>query len=110
MATILELEGQKLIAFNGGPQFKLNESFSLMIDCQNQEEVDYYWNSLVQGGAESMCGWLRDKYGLWWQVVPTVLMSLIGDKDPAKAQRAMHAMLKMKKMDIATLEKAHRGE
>lgn len=102
-----EIEGQRFMALNGGPQFKFTEAVSLFVDCETQEEVDHLWNSLTaQGGEESMCGWLKDKYGLSWQIIPRRLMDLMGDKDQAKAQRVMQAMLKMRKINIATLEAA----
>lgn len=103
-----ELEGREFIALNGGPIFKFNESVSLVINCKDQEEVDYYWNKLSgNGGEESMCGWLKDKYGLSWQVTPAILPEMLRDKDPKKAQAAMKAMLEMKKIDIAALKKAY---
>jgi predicted 3-demethylubiquinone-9 3-methyltransferase (glyoxalase superfamily) len=95
-----ELDGQKFTALNGGPHFKFNEAVSFVVRCDSQDEVDYYWSKLVSGGTESQCGWLRDKFGLSWQIVPTKLSQLI--RNP----KAMHAMLKMKKLDIAELEKA----
>jgi predicted 3-demethylubiquinone-9 3-methyltransferase (glyoxalase superfamily) len=98
--------GQEFIALNGGPMFKFTEAVSFSIDCKSQEEVDYYWNKLSEGGEESMCGWLKDKFGLSWQVIPTELGSLIYHPDPEKAQRAMQAMFKMKKIDIETLKQA----
>ncbi|HEY1040389.1 MAG TPA: VOC family protein [Bacteroidia bacterium] len=105
MVTAFELEGLQISALNGGPTFKLNESFSLMISCDNQEEIDYYWNKLTaDGGQESQCGWLKDKFGLSWQVVPSILPELMSN--PATAQNVMQAFMKMKKFDIATLEKA----
>lgn len=105
MVTVLELEGQRLMILNGGPQFKLNESFSLSISCNDQQEIDYFWEKLTaDGGKESMCGWCVDKYGLWWQVVPALLGELMND--PQKGPRVMQAFLKMKKFDIETLLKA----
>ncbi len=104
-----EIEGQHLTAFNGGPQFKFNESISLYVDCQGQEEVDYYWSRLVEGGEESRCGWLKDRYGLSWQVVPRELPAMLADPDREKANRAIQAMLKMNKLDIATLKEAYEG-
>ncbi|HXZ54111.1 MAG TPA: VOC family protein [Burkholderiales bacterium] len=106
MTVEFELDGQRLVALNGGPVFKLSEAFSLSVDCKDQKEVDHYWEKLSRGGQESMCGWLKDRYGLSWQIVPTVLPKLLGDPDPRKAKRAMEAMLKMKKLDIAALEAA----
>jgi len=108
MVVTFELEGQKFLALNGGPQFKFTEAISLFVDCDTQEEVDEFWNKLTaNGGAESMCGWLKDKYGLSWQIIPNTLMELMGDKDQAKAQRVMQAMLKMRKIDIKTLKEAY---
>ena len=105
-----ELNGQKFVALNGGPEFKFTEAISFQIPCAGQEEVDYYWDKLSEGGEESACGWLKDKYGLSWQVVPTVLFELLSDPDPAKAQRATQAMLSMGKLDVAALRKAHAGD
>ncbi|NGO10401.1 VOC family protein [Streptomyces sp. HC44] len=103
--------GQKFVALNGGPQFKFNEAVSFEIRCDDQDEVDYYWNKLTEGGGEEgPCGWLKDKFGLSWQVVPTRLIELVSDPDEEKAARAMEAMLKMSKLDIAPLEKAAAGE
>ena len=104
------LEDEECMALNGGPQFQFTEAVSFMVKCRDQAEVDKYWNALAaDGGQESQCGWLKDRYGLSWQIVPTVLGTYITDKDPEKAKRAMQAMLKMKKIDIAALEKAHAG-
>jgi predicted 3-demethylubiquinone-9 3-methyltransferase (glyoxalase superfamily) len=105
-----ELEGQELIGFNAGPEFKFNEAISLFVDCKDQAEVDELWNKLTaDGGEESQCGWLKDKFGLSWQIIPSALGQYLGDPDPAKAQRAMQAMLKMRKIIIADLELAHEG-
>ena len=104
-----ELNGQKFVALNGGPEFTFTEAISFQIPCADQEEVDYYWNMLSEGGEAGDCGWLKDKYGLSWQVIPTALFELIGDPDPAKAQRATQAMLSMKKLDIAALRAAQAG-
>lgn len=106
-----ELDGQKFMALNGGPIFKFTEAVSFVIDCETQEEVDHYWGKLSEGGdpKAQQCGWLKDKYGLSWQVVPTVLGKMLSDKDTAKAQRTMKAMLEMKKLVIADLEKAFNG-
>jgi len=110
MSATFELEGQNFIALNGGPQFKFTEAVSFYIDCETQEEVDYFWNKLSSGdGRESMCGWLKDKFGLSWQVIPGVLPKLLSDPDREKANRAMQAMLKMKKIVIADLQKAFDG-
>jgi predicted 3-demethylubiquinone-9 3-methyltransferase (glyoxalase superfamily) len=109
MAVEFELNGQKFVALNGGPQFKFNEAISFQIPCADQDEVDYYWSRLSEGGQEVACGWLKDKYGLSWQVVPTVFIDMISDPDPEKATRATAAMLSMTKFDIVALEKAYRG-
>jgi predicted 3-demethylubiquinone-9 3-methyltransferase (glyoxalase superfamily) len=106
MTVVFELYGQRMIALNGGPHFKFTEAISLSVDCKDQEEVDHYWSKLSQGGQESQCGWLKDRYGLSWQVNPTVLGELLSDPDPKKAKRVMQAMLKMKKIDIAALKAA----
>jgi predicted 3-demethylubiquinone-9 3-methyltransferase (glyoxalase superfamily) len=101
------LNGQKFFAYNGGPGFQFSWGVSFMISVESQKEVDYYWNALIaDGGEESMCGWLKDKYGMFWQVTPKILLELISHKNPIKAQRATDAMLKMKKIDIATLKEA----
>lgn len=105
-----ELEGQEFIALNAGPQFKFNEAVSFYVDCKDQAEVDYFWNKLTtDGGEESMCGWLKDKYGLSWQIVPKQLGELMGDPDPVKSKRVMDAMLKMQKIIVADLQKAYNG-
>ena len=107
MVVNFQIEGQDFIALNGGPLFKFTEAISFVINCQTQEEVDHYWNKLTAGGGqESQCGWLKDKYGLSWQVTPTILVELLADKDQNKAQRVMQAMLQMKKIDIAALKRA----
>ena len=106
-----ELEGQKFVGLNGGPIFKFTEAVSFQVDCETQEEVDYFWEKLTaDGGQESMCSWLKDKYGLSWQIVPRVLTELLRDKDASKSQRVMQAMLQMKKIDIPTLQRAAAGE
>ncbi len=107
MVASFELNGQKFTALNGGPRFKFTEAISFVIDCKGQEEVDHYWSSLTEGGEESMCGWLKDKFGLSWQVVPHKLIELMQDKDPKKAANVMQAMLKMRKIDIAVLQEAY---
>ena len=107
MTVEFEIEGQKLVALNGGPEFKFTEAVSFAVDCKTQKEVDEYWQKLTEGGEESVCGWLKDKYGLSWQITPTVLGEMLADKDSNKAGRVMSAMLKMKKIDIATLKKAY---
>jgi predicted 3-demethylubiquinone-9 3-methyltransferase (glyoxalase superfamily) len=106
MTVEFELAGQRIIALNGGPVFKFTEAISLTVDCKDQKEVDHYWNKLLQGGKESQCGWLKDRYGLSWQIVPTVLGQLLSSPDAKKAKRVMEAMLKMKKLDIAPLKAA----
>jgi predicted 3-demethylubiquinone-9 3-methyltransferase (glyoxalase superfamily) len=105
-----ELEGQRFMALNGGPQFKFTEAISLFVNCETQAEVDELWNKLTEGGAESQCGWLKDKFGLSWQIIPSALGRFLGDKDRAKAGRAMQAMLQMKKIDIAKLQQAYDGK
>jgi predicted 3-demethylubiquinone-9 3-methyltransferase (glyoxalase superfamily) len=106
----IELSGQQFTMMNAGPQFKFNEAISFVINCESQEEVDYYWDRLTaDGGEESMCGWLKDKFGVSWQVVPRRFNELVNDDDKEKAERVMQAMLKMKKLDIAALEKAYDG-
>ena len=110
MTVEFELEGQKFVALNGGPHFKFTEAISFVVNCSNQEEVDYFWEKLLEGGKESQCGWLKDKYGLSWQVTPTVLPELLQDKDPEKANRVMQAMMKMIKIDIETLKRAAEGD
>jgi predicted 3-demethylubiquinone-9 3-methyltransferase (glyoxalase superfamily) len=103
-----EIEGQKFVALNGGPQFKFNESISFVINCETQEEVDYFWGKLTADeGEESACGWLRDKFGVSWQVTPNVLIDMLHEKAAAKEERVMHAMLQMKKIDIKTLKEAY---
>jgi len=110
MVVNFEIEGQEIIALNGGPRFQFSEAFSLLVNCDNQDEIDYYWSKLTaDGGQESMCGWLKDKFGFSWQIVPVQLSKLLGDKDRERAGRVMQAMLKMKKIDIATLERASHG-
>ena len=106
MVVSFELDGQPFTALNGGPEFTFNEAISLQIDCQSQEEVDYYWDGLTAGGEEGPCGWLKDRYGVSWQVVPSALITLLQDPDPGRSQRAMAAMLTMKKIDIAALHAA----
>jgi len=107
MTVAFELEGQAFTALNGGPLFTFNESFSLFVRCGSQEEVDYFWNAFTaDGGEESQCGWLKDRYGLSWQIIPQRMMELLGDPDPGRAQRAMQAMLQMRKIDLAEIERA----
>jgi len=107
MTVAFELEGQKFVALNGGPVFKFTEAISFVVNCDTQEEVDEMWEKLSAGGKEVECGWLKDKYGLAWQIVPTALVQMLQDKDAQKSQRVMKAMLQMKKMDIARLEEAY---
>jgi len=111
MTVEFELDGQMFLALNGGPLFKFNEAISLMIDCKTQADVDYYWDKLSEGGDQSaqQCGWLKDKFGLSWQVVPTMLPEMVGDPKSEKSQRAMAAMMEMKKIDIAALQRAYGG-
>ncbi|WP_431781493.1 VOC family protein [Streptomyces chumphonensis] len=104
-----ELDGQRYVALNGGPEFTFDEAVSLSIDCADQDEVDHYWTKLSEGGEEGPCGWLKDRYGLSWQVVPRRLEELLADPDAARADRAMKAMLGMKKLDVAALEAAADG-
>jgi predicted 3-demethylubiquinone-9 3-methyltransferase (glyoxalase superfamily) len=106
----LTLAGQELLILNGGPIFKLSEATSFMIDCKDQKEVDFYWNKLAKGGQEMPCGWVKDRFGLTWQVVPSMMSKWMTDKNPKKAQATMRAMLAMKKLDIAKLKKAHDGK
>jgi len=110
MTASINIEGIEFVALNAGPLFKFNESISFVINCEDQAEVDYYWEKLTAGGEESMCGWLKDKFGLSWQVTPVRLIELVANKDPQKANRAMQAMMKMRKIDIATIEKAAEGK
>jgi predicted 3-demethylubiquinone-9 3-methyltransferase (glyoxalase superfamily) len=106
-----ELNGQEFMGLNAGPQFKFNEAVSFFVNCKDQAEVDYYWEKLTaDGGEESMCGWLKDKYGLSWQIIPKALGELMGDPDPVKSQRVMQAMLQMQRIIVADLERAHANE
>jgi predicted 3-demethylubiquinone-9 3-methyltransferase (glyoxalase superfamily) len=110
MVVNFQIAGQEFTALNGGPLFKFSEAFSFVVNCENQQEVDEYWSKLTSGGGqESQCGWLKDKFGFSWQIVPTALAKLMSDKEPAKASRVMQALLQMKKIDIATLEEAAKG-
>ena len=109
MTVTFRLDGQEITALNGGPYFKFTEAISLVVKCRTQAEVDRLWEKLSKGGRKGRCGWLKDKYGLSWQVVPTALITLFGDKDPAKSARVMKAMLRMKKLDIKKLQRAHAG-
>src|SRR6266496_2738237 len=107
MSVTFQLEGQQFIALNGGPQFKFTEAISLLVNCDTQQEVHELWSKLSAGGAEGQCGWLKDKFGLSWQIVPSALFRMLQDRDPEKAKRVMEAMLQMKKIDIARLEHAY---
>jgi len=109
MSIEFELDGREFIALNGGPHFKFTEAISLMVNCTSQEEVDELWSKLSEGGAESRCGWLKDRFGLSWQIIPAVLGQLLSDPDPQKSQRVMQAMLQMSKIDIAKLKQAAAG-
>jgi predicted 3-demethylubiquinone-9 3-methyltransferase (glyoxalase superfamily) len=109
MTVEFELDGKPFVALNGGPDFKFNEAVSFQVFCESQDEVDHYWTKLSEGGEEGPCGWLKDRFGLSWQVVPTRLMELLSDPDRDRSQRAMAAMLEMKKLDIAELERAADG-
>ncbi|SFN84709.1 VOC family protein [Nitrosospira briensis] len=111
MTIAFELDGQTFTALNGGPEFKFNEAISFQVNCETQKEVDYYWQKLSEGGDEKaqQCGWLKDKYGVSWQIVPGVLFDMLNDPDSRKSQRAMEAMLRMKKIDIDELKRAYAG-
>jgi len=107
LVAAFQLDGQQFAALNGGPKFKFTEAISLVVNCETQEEVDHFWGKLSAGGRQDQCGWLKDKFGLSWQIVPTVLSRLLQDKDPQKAKRVMDAMLKMTKIDIQRLQEAY---
>ena len=109
MTVEFELDGQRFVGINGGPEFKFDEAMSLQINCETQDEVDYYWDRLSEGGEEGPCGWLKDRFGLSWQVIPTGMGALFSDPDPQRAERAMQAMLGMGKLDIAALRRAADG-
>jgi predicted 3-demethylubiquinone-9 3-methyltransferase (glyoxalase superfamily) len=109
MTVQFELDGQEFIALNGGPLFKFTEAISFVVNCETQEDVDHFWQQLAAGGQPVQCGWLKDRFGVSWQVVPTVLAQMLQDKDPEKGKRVMAAMLKMAKLDIAALTRAHGG-
>ena len=109
MTVEFQLEGQNLIALNGGPQFKFTEAISLSVNCETQDEVDSFWKKLSEGGEEGPCGWLKDRYGLSWQISPAILGKMLTDPDPAKGQRVMNAMLQMKKIDVKRLKQAYEG-
>jgi predicted 3-demethylubiquinone-9 3-methyltransferase (glyoxalase superfamily) len=110
MTVTFQLEGQEFTALNGGPEFQFTEAVSFMVNCENQEEVDDLWEKLSEGGEQGPCGWLKDRYGLSWQIVPTALGEMLNDEDPKKAERVMAAMLQMKKIDIQALKQAYEEE
>ena len=110
MTTTFTLDGQLFMALNGGPHFKFNEAISFFVNCETQAEVDELWEKLTDGGEESQCGWLKDRFGLSWQIVPTALGELLGGPDPEKSRRVMEAMLQMHKIDIAKLKQAYEGQ
>lgn len=112
MTVAFQLEGEDFVALNGGPEFKFSEAVSFMVSCEDQEEIDYYWNRLTEGGdaKAQICGWLKDKFGLSWQIVPTALNEMLTDKDPEKSERVMQKILSMKKIILADLEKAYEGK
>jgi predicted 3-demethylubiquinone-9 3-methyltransferase (glyoxalase superfamily) len=109
MTVEFQLDGQSFVALNGGPHFRFTEAISFVVNCRTQEEVDAYWDRLSAGGGEVQCGWLKDRFGLSWQIVPTVLADLLSDPDPARSQRVIKAILTMKKLDIRALREAHEG-
>ncbi|UAL50911.1 VOC family protein [Bacillus sp. OVS6] len=111
MTVKFQLEGQEFVALNGGPQYKFTEAISFIVNCESQEEIDYYWEKLTEGGDEKaqVCGWLKDKYGVSWQIVPTCLTEMISSSDSEKSERVLKAMFQMKKMDIKTLKQAYEG-
>ena len=109
MVASFKLDGEEFLALNGGPQFKFNEAVSFLISCESQDEVDHYWDNLTEGGEPGPCGWLKDKFGLSWQVVPTRLPELLQDENPKKAGRVMQAMMQMSKIEIPKLEAAYAG-
>jgi predicted 3-demethylubiquinone-9 3-methyltransferase (glyoxalase superfamily) len=110
MTVAFVLDGEEFIALNGGPHFRFTEAISLFVTCEDQAEIDHFWNKLTAGGAPSQCGWLKDRFGVSWQIVPSVLMTLLQDKDSERSTRVMQAMLQMRKLDIAALQRAHQGE
>ena len=110
MTVEFELDGQRFTALNGGPHFSFSEAISLEVGCETQQEIDFFWDRLTEGGEQGPCGWLKDKYGLSWQVVPTSLGEMLSDHDHEKTRRVMNAFLQMKKLDIAALERAYAGE
>jgi len=109
MVAEFQIDGQEFVALNGGPRFKFTEAISFVVNCETQEEVEYFWERLSEGGEKSRCGWLKDKFGLWWQVVPTVLGKLMSDSEPEKVKRVTNAMLQMARIDIEPLQRAFEG-
>lgn len=109
MSATFELDGQQFYALNGGPTFSFSQGISLFVNCETQTEIDHLWNNLAEGGEPLMCGWVKDRFGVCWQIVPTILGKLLGDADPKRSQRAMQAMMGMVKLDIATLQRAAEG-
>ena len=109
MTASFELDGQEFVALNGGPRFKFTEAISFVVKCETQDDVDYYWDKLLEGGQPQACGWLKDKFGLSWQIVPNAFFKLVGDSDPEKVSRVMQAMLGMIKFDVAKLQEAYDG-
>jgi predicted 3-demethylubiquinone-9 3-methyltransferase (glyoxalase superfamily) len=110
MVVVFELDEQEYMGLNGGPKFKFSEAISIVVNCKNQEEVDYYWEKLLAGGQPQQCGWLKDKFGLSWQIVPTIIGELMSDKDPAKSGRVMKAVMGMVKLDIEAMKRAAEGK
>ena len=110
MTVAFEIDGQAFVALNGGPQFKFNEAVSFQINCETQEEIDHFWNKLTENVQEGRCGWLKDRYGVSWQVVPAVLPEMLMDPDAEKAERVTKAFMQMKKFDVAALKRAHAGQ
>ncbi len=109
MVVIFELDGEEFMALNGGPKFKFSEAISLVINCKTQKELDHFWSRLLEGGQAQQCGWLKDRFGLSWQVVPSIIGELMQDKDPARSARVMKAVMKMGKIDIGELKRAYEG-
>jgi predicted 3-demethylubiquinone-9 3-methyltransferase (glyoxalase superfamily) len=109
MTVPFEIEGQEFLALNGGPEFNFTHAISFMVKCETQEEVDYYWYKLLEGGEEEQCGWLRDKFGISWQIVPTIIAELLQDKDPERSKRVMKALMSMVKPDIGLMQRAYNG-
>ncbi|PKO05025.1 MAG: hypothetical protein CVU41_14030 [Chloroflexi bacterium HGW-Chloroflexi-3] len=109
MTITFEIEGQRFMALNGGPEFSFTHAISFMVDCATQDEVDYYWDRLLEGGEAEQCGWLRDKFGVSWQIIPSIIGKLMQDQNPERSKRVMKAMLSMVKLDIDLLQKAYQG-